>query len=133
MTKAYLIPLCTLAMAVHSLPAMDMTSCEKIATAVPSDSWTLEQWQKHESALMRWKEKKGTERYTPDDPETSAYRVPDDATSFKELEALDDAQEFRPEDISRLEHLAYQVPSDYWNSRDWAAYRDAKKALGLLQ
>jgi hypothetical protein len=105
-----------------------MTPCERLATSVPDDSWSTKEWREYQGAARKWREKKGTDVYTQDDPDTSAYRVPGDHTSCKELAALREAGTRIGKNASEEKNLADAVPSDSWNCVQWRAYRQARAA-----
>jgi hypothetical protein len=105
-----------------------LTPCERLATSIPDDSWSAREWQEHQDAVRKWKAKKGTDVYSQADPQISAYRVPGDNTSCKELEALREAHARMETGSGSGENLADAVPSDSWNCAQWGAYRQAKTA-----
>jgi hypothetical protein len=111
-----------------ALFAGGMSPCERLATAVPDDSWSATELQEHQDAVRKWKAKKGTEVYSQEDPQISAYRVPGDNTSCKELEALREANARLEMEAGSEENLADAVPSDSWNCTKWHAYRKVRAA-----
>ena len=108
--------------------AGNLSPCEQLAIAVPEASWSAQEWRQHEDAVQKWEAKKGIEVYNKHDPRTSAYRVPGDNTSFKELEALSEVAK-KVEFTLSEEKLAYSVPSDSWNCAQWRAYKEANAAV----